>query len=200
MMTALLGAGVAGPVLFVVVFLVDGLTRPGYRPVRQPVSALALGARGWVQAANFITCGLLIAVAAIGLYQAVGSPWLTAAVAVLGLALVASGLFPMDPMRGYPPGTPDTTPSTYSRRHQLHDWAGVPVFAAVPVGAVAAAVVLDHALMVVYSAVTALVTVALFVWFGHAWEADHRRAGLIQRALIIAGWSWLAVLCWSLLR
>ncbi|UFU04046.1 DUF998 domain-containing protein [Ruania suaedae] len=199
MTTAVLAAGIAGASLFVVVFLLDGLTRPGYHPVRQPVSALALGPRGWVQTVNFIGCGTLIALSAIGLQQTVGSLWLTAAVGVLGLGLVASGVFPMDPMRGYPPGTPDTTPSHYSLRHRLHDWAGVPVFAAVPAAAIAAALALDELAMVLYSALTALVTAVVFVWFGQAWEADHPRTGLIQRVLIIAGWSWLAVLCWSAL-
>lgn len=199
MTAVLLGAGIAGTALFVVTFLIDGLTRPGYHPARQPVSALALGQRGWVQTASFVVCGLLIAGSAAGLHQAVGSIWLTVAVAVLGLALVASGVFPMDPMRGYPPGTPDTTPTTYSLRHQLHDWAGAAVFGSVPVAAVAGAVAVDGPLMTVYSAATALVTAVLFVVFGSAWEADHPRAGLIQRVTIVAGWGWLGVLCWSLL-
>ncbi|MEV6813057.1 DUF998 domain-containing protein [Micromonospora sp. NPDC051296] len=121
-------AGIAGTVLFVVTFLVDGLTRPGYDPVRHPVSALALGRRGWMQTANFLVSGLLVTAAAPGLHAATGSRWLTASVAVFGLALVASGVFPMDRMRGYPPGTPDVTPTSYSRRHQIHDVAGAVVF------------------------------------------------------------------------
>jgi len=121
MVTSLLGAGVVGTVLFVVTFLVDGLTRPGYDPLRHPVSALALGPRGWVQVENFVLCGALIAASAVGLGQATGSLWLAIAVAVFGLALVASGVFPMDPMRGYPPGTPDETPPELSWRHHVHD-------------------------------------------------------------------------------
>ena len=58
-MTGWIGAG--GAVLFVLVLLVDGWTRPGYSPVRQPVSALALGPRGWIQAASFMVCGAAIA-------------------------------------------------------------------------------------------------------------------------------------------
>ncbi len=198
-MTALLLAGTAGTTLFVVCFLVDGATRPGYHPVRQPVSALALGGRGWVQTGSFLVCGLLVTGAAVGLFQAVGSVWLGVLVAVFGLALVASGVFPMDPMRGYPPGTPDTTPEATSLRHRVHDWAGVAVFTALPAAAVAAAVVLDEPAWVLYSAATAVAAVVLLLWFGSAWEADHPRAGLIQRVLILVGWSWLGALCWSLL-
>ncbi|MEE6280590.1 DUF998 domain-containing protein [Georgenia sunbinii] len=197
-MTALLLAGTAGAALFILVFLVDGATRPGYSPVRQPVSALALGPRGWLQASSFIVCGLLITASAAGLHLATGSWLLAVVVAAFGLGLVASGIFPMDPMRGYPPGTPDTTPSTTSLRHRLHDWAGVVVFTAPPVAAGVAVVVLDDLGWVVYAAVTAATTGALFLYFGTAWEADHPRAGLIQRLTIVVGWSWLGLLCWHL--
>jgi hypothetical protein len=39
---------VAGP-LFVAIFTVEGAKREGYDPVRETVSALALGKRGWTQ-------------------------------------------------------------------------------------------------------------------------------------------------------
>lgn len=65
-MTARLLSGVAGTALFVVIFLADGATRPGYDPIRHPVSALALGARGWLQTTNFLLSGLLIATSALG--------------------------------------------------------------------------------------------------------------------------------------
>ena len=41
--------------------------RPGYDPVRHPVSSLALGACGWVQIANFLVAGVLTFVFAVGL-------------------------------------------------------------------------------------------------------------------------------------
>lgn len=194
-----LSSGLVGAALFVLTFLIDGATRPGYHPVRQPVSALALGPRGWVQTANFVVCGLLITAASPGIYQAAGSLWLAGLVAVFGLALVASGVFPMDPMRGYPPGTPEGTPTKTSRNHQLHDWAGMVVFAALPAAALAAALVLTDTLWAVGSGVVAAVLVVFFLWFGTAWEADDPRAGLVQRGMIITGWCWLALLCWHLM-
>jgi hypothetical protein len=139
-----LSLGTAGAVIFVITFVVDGVTRPGYAPMRHTVSPLATGPRGSVQTTNFIVSGLLIAAAGPGLYEAVPGPWLAAVIAVLGLALVASGVFPMDPMRGYPPGTPEGTPPTTSRRHQLHDSAGAVVFTSLPVGAVVAALTLGE--------------------------------------------------------
>lgn len=183
-----LWAGAIGSWLFIVVFLVDGLTRPGYRPVRQPVSALALGSRGWLQTTNFVVCGLLITVGAFAL----GNVLLTIAVAVFGLVLVASGVFPMDPMRGYPPGTPEGTPEGLSLTHKLHDWAGAAVFSALPVASLIAVFVLPNWQW--YSGLTCAAATTGFLAFGQAWENDTPYTGLLQRATIIIGWSWLGFL------
>ncbi|RIV40112.1 DUF998 domain-containing protein [Micromonospora radicis] len=192
-------AGIAGTALFVLVFLLDGLTRPGYDPTRHPVSALALGRRGWIQTVNFLVSGLLVTAAGPGVAATTGSAWPAGAVTVFGLALVASGVFPMDPMRGYPPGTPDSTPETFSRPHRLHDWAGLVVFVALPAAALAAALTVDVLPWAVLSGVAAAGLVALLLWFSVAWERDSPRAGLIQRGYIVAGWAWLGALCWHLL-
>jgi len=194
----LLIAGIVGPLLFVVAFLVDGAIRPGYRPTYHLVSALALGPGGWVQTVNFVVCGILVVVAAAGIEEATSSRWLSGMLGAFGLGLVASGVFAMDPMRGYPPGTAEGTPDEVSRAHRLHDVAGFAVFGSMPVAAGIAAFTLDSAPWSVYSGVTALMTAAGFVVFGAAWESDHPLAGLAQRFVIVVGWTWLAALCWHL--
>ena len=50
-------AGVLGPSLFVVTFTVEGWFRPGYRATEMFISALSLGASGWIQIVNFIVLG-----------------------------------------------------------------------------------------------------------------------------------------------
>src|SRR5512133_3428564 len=50
---------VAGP-LFFLLFTIAGLLRPGYDPLRHPVSSLEFGPQGWVQALNFIATGTLV--------------------------------------------------------------------------------------------------------------------------------------------
>lgn len=106
----LLWGGIVGALLFLTVFTVDGATRPGYRPRRHPVSALALGSRGWVQVANFVVCGALILGGAVGAWLALLAGdrgwlgWLVSLLlAVFAVGLVLSGVFSMDPMRDYPP-------------------------------------------------------------------------------------------------
>ncbi|MUL43042.1 DUF998 domain-containing protein [Streptomonospora sp. PA3] len=194
-MAAVLWAGAGAAVLFVAVFLVDGWTRGGgYRPKRHPVSALALGRRGWVQTANFLVCGLAVTAAAAAVAPAAHSVLLAVAIAVFGLALVVSGAFPMDPMRGYPPGAPAGTPQSFSLRHRVHDAAGAVVFLALPAAAITAAFVLGGAVWTWYSALTGAAVLGLFALFGHAWEHDRPQTGLIQRLMIITGWAWLGLL------
>jgi hypothetical protein len=190
--------GAAGSVLFVSVFLADGWTRPGYSPSRQPVSALALGPRGWVQTSNFLVCGVAVTIGGWGLVvsapDVLPGSLLGFTVIVLGLGLVASGIFPMDPMRGYPPGTPDGDPESFSNRHTWHDHAGMVVFLALPAAAAVAAFGLPDALGRTVSGLAAAGLFLGFGAFGTAWENDSPRAGLVQRAVLVPGCLWIAVL------
>ena len=52
----LLLCGVIGPLLFIVVLLIEGATRPGYSVLRNYGSDLELSNQGWEQIANFIVC------------------------------------------------------------------------------------------------------------------------------------------------
>src|SRR5207302_3377881 len=69
----LLAGGVVGPILFVIAFLVEGATRPGYNAWRHFVSQLSLSSQGWEQVVNFLVCGLLCVGFAVGLRRAIGS-------------------------------------------------------------------------------------------------------------------------------
>ncbi|WP_147915513.1 DUF998 domain-containing protein [Ruania zhangjianzhongii] len=193
-MTFILWVGAAGALLFPVIFLLDGWTRPGYRPAYHPVSALALGPRGWIQTANFLLCGAAIATAGIALVPALDSVLLALVIGGFGLSLMASGAFPMDPIRGYPPGTPDGDPREFSLRHTLHDWAGMFVFALAPLAALIAAWAVPGTGWRIYSGLTAAVGTVAFLAFGQAWERDHPRTGLVQRLAIIVSWVWLGLL------
>lgn len=190
-MTTLLWAGTAGAWLFVLVFLVDGLTRPGYESMRHPVSSLALGPRGWVQTGNFVVCGALVAVASVAVPGAWGGLLPAVAIAVLGVGLVLSGVFSMDPMRGYPPGTPEGTPEETTRAHRIHDTVGAVVFFTLPVTAVGVALTVQEPLWRWGSGAVGLVAGAGTLWFGQAWEEESRYTGLIQRLPLVVGLGWL---------
>ena len=90
-------AGTVGPALFFLVLLVEGAVRPGYRPLRDTISELSLGPRGWIQTANFLVFGLLFIVFARGVRASVTDSRATRLGArlllVIGVGVLGCGLF-----------------------------------------------------------------------------------------------------------
>ena len=102
-----LAVGAVVPVVFVVVLLIEGLTRPGYNSWRDMGSSLSTGPGGWVQIVNFTACGLLIMVPAAALARShPPTTWGPRLIGIFGQSLVIAGAFTTDPANGYPPGTP----------------------------------------------------------------------------------------------
>jgi hypothetical protein len=118
----LLCGAVAGP-LFTLVFTLAGAVRPGYSALRHLVSGLALGPHGWVQVANFVVAGALLLPGATGLARAMrsesGTRWGPRLVAAAAILLASAALFAVEPVNGYPPGTPDR-PVTYTFHGKVH--------------------------------------------------------------------------------
>src|SRR5262249_43041182 len=104
----LLAGGVVGPLLFMLVFLIEGATRPGYSVWRHFVSQLSLSDQGWEQGINFLGCGALCIGFALGLRGALrggtGATWGPILFGVFGLSLISAGIFVTGPALGYPPG------------------------------------------------------------------------------------------------
>lgn len=214
----LLTCGVIGPPLFVAVFLIEGATRPGYSPLRHPISSLALGASGWVQSANFLITGGLVLALAVGLRPALrrygvgmwgagmggagmGAPLL---IGLVGVGLIGAGVFPTDPISGYPAGTPMLPVGTV--RGVLHAVFSTPVFIALP----AACFVLAYRFAkfgrkgwACYSVATAVVFLICFVLASIGFSQHPTFmpiGGLLQRVTVIVGLAWLTALALHLLR
>ncbi|HET6728167.1 MAG TPA: DUF998 domain-containing protein, partial [Jiangellaceae bacterium] len=64
---ALLACGVVAGPLFIVVGVLQMLTRDGFDPSRHPLSLLSLGDLGWIQIANFVIAGLLFTASGVGM-------------------------------------------------------------------------------------------------------------------------------------
>lgn len=200
---ALLRCGeVAGP-LFIATFLLDGATRPGYDPRRHPVSSLALGPHGWTQTVNFAVSGLLYLGFAAGLRLAQhaatkpdGSPLLIGAATV---GLIGAAAFTTDPVSGYPPGTPDAIVA-YTPAGALHDLFSMPTFLGLPAAALVCARPCwqrGDRRWAAYSAGSGLAMIFSFVLASAAFNQVPRLVnigGLLQRASIIIGFSWLTAL------
>jgi hypothetical protein len=196
----LLRCGVwAGPA-FTAAFLAEGAVRDGYRPLRHPVSSLALGPRGWTQTANFAVTGALCLAGAAGLRLAgdrqPGSRGGAALVAAAGAGLVASAAFRTDPVGGYPPGTPDA-PARLSRAGTAHNLAAVPVFLGLPAAAACYGLASRRAGQpgfAAYCAATAVTMPVTAVLAGAGYGTSPPLGGyggLLQRASIITGFAWL---------
>jgi hypothetical protein len=206
---SLLRCGLAAGPVFVAVFLAEGAVREGYSPLRHPVSSLALGSRGWIQAGNFAVAGTLLLAGAAGLARA-GDPPVTgrggpALIGAAGAGLLGSAAFVTDPVSGYPPGTPDALQP--SRTGAMHNLCAIPVFLGLPVAALACARsswCSDRRGFGAYSAGTALTMLATAILAGAGFGQSPRLVrlgGLFQRASIITGFAWLtAVSAWALRR
>ena len=200
-------AGMIGPVHFVAIFLIEGWLRPGYDPIRMYVSELALGARGWIQIANFLVYGVLLLLLARGIAtEFMTGPASRAGPILLilnGIRTIGVGLFVTDPA-----ATPLQAMSWHST---LHLWLAVSAFVLWPLTCfvfyrrfrvdpnwrplagwtlctgIATAVL--SSLLIVGSAPLASAPNALNVWLG-----------LIQRTSIITFSAWQFAVAWRLWR
>src|SRR5215211_1193882 len=91
-------AGITGPIIFVLVVIMQSLLHPDYSQVKLPISALAAWPGGWVQDVNFVLFGLLMISFAIGLHLGIRpsrAGVIGPALLVLsGVGLIIAGLFP----------------------------------------------------------------------------------------------------------
>ncbi|MGC5015320.1 DUF998 domain-containing protein [Streptosporangium sp. DT93] len=200
---------VSGP-LFVVAFLIEGATHTGYDPMRHPVSSLSLGPYGWTQVANFLVSGLLLLVFALGLRRDLRAPgrrstWGPLLLGASAIGLIGAGVFPTDPVGGYPPGTPAHGVSTWQGR--LHD---VP-FSLLFFAALAAACFVfarrfagwGEPGWAICSAAAGLVFIVSFVLAGTGFSREGNFAalgGLLQRISITTGFCWVGLLALHLPR
>lgn len=210
-MRKLLYAGVVGPLLFIVVFLVEGFTRPGYSQWRHYVSQLATGPGGWVQVVNFVVCGTLVLLYAIGLRLAIkgsrgsiGGPLLTA---LFGIDLIVAGVFSTDPALGYPVGAAQV----HTVHGMIHGLAGLGAFVLfLPTSAFVMAwhfaAQPGARRWSFYSAGIGALVLAVFITMTttSALDAAGRwtdaPTGILQRIGIIGGWTWIAMVAWHQLR
>lgn len=209
-MKRLLYAGVVGPLLFIVLFLIEGITRPDYSQWRHYVSQLATGPGGLTQVVNFLICGTLVLAFAIGLRLSIkgtrgsiGGPVL---LGIFAVALLVAGVFSTDPGLGYPPGAP----GVHTTHGLIHGLAGLTAFTTLS----AAAFVMSwhfaanpaERRWAVYSAAIGVVIIGLFIAFTTTSAMDgagtlhNAPTGFLQRIAIVGGWTWMAMVAWHQIR
>jgi hypothetical protein len=119
----LTGGVLAGPI-YIIVGIAQILIREGFDINRHPLSFMSLGDLGWIQITNFIVTGLLVIAGAIGMRRLAQADkrlrWSALLLGIYGVGVLGGGLFVPDPALGFPPGTPDTYPTTMSWHGLLH--------------------------------------------------------------------------------
>jgi hypothetical protein len=206
---ALLGGGVAAGPAFLTTALIAGAARRDYRPLRHPVSCLALGPGGRLQVTNFVVTGGLYLWFAAGLARSSRAHRESKAVPILvgsaGVGLIGAGVFVTDPVSGYPPGTPGQgmEPTVVGWLHQVFS---LPVLVGLPA---AAAIEAAHAwrrgdrVWALYSAKSAAASLMLFLMASAGFGQQPRlvdRAGLFQRIAVGMTFGWLTALAVRRLR
>jgi hypothetical membrane protein len=97
-MTLLAAAGIAAPIVFTALVIVQSLLQPDYSQVALPISALAAWRLGWLQNINFFVFGPLMIAYAIGLHLGVRPHRAgvigPALLALSGVGVLIAGLFP----------------------------------------------------------------------------------------------------------
>lgn len=117
-----LALGIAAGPLYIVVGLMQMLTRDGFDVRSHSLSHLANGEGGWVQVANFLVSGALVIAGATGCRSVLRSQpagtWGPILLGMYGLGLIGAGVFHADPAPGFPPGAEST--GDLSRDGMLH--------------------------------------------------------------------------------
>lgn len=199
---------IAGP-LFIITFLILGSLRPDYSPVRDSVSALAVGEYGFLQLANFEITGLLILAFAIGLRHGFGQlrgiPWRATLFVILAVSMIGSGIFKTDVLVGHQAGM-FTPPFAHSLQGALHVFFSISAFLVLAVACFVFAWEFHNWRnrgWSIYSVVSGS-GMLLFLLLSVS-GLDHLRViaaydGMLERMAIIIGLGWLSLLAVRLLR
>jgi hypothetical protein len=206
---ALLTCGVVAGPIYIIVGLIEILTRPGFDMTRHDLSLLSNGDWGWIHIAMLITTGLLTIASAVGMRRVLrggrGGTWGPLLVGVYGLGLIGAGILTADPALGFPPGTPVDAHavSWHGLGHLVSGGIGF-------LGLIAACFVfagrfatLKQPGRAAYSAATGVIFFAAF--FGIA--AGSNNSGAILTSVILAftaavilGWAWVSAIAAWLMR
>ncbi|HMA51925.1 MAG TPA: DUF998 domain-containing protein [Magnetospirillaceae bacterium] len=208
----LLWSGAIGPLLFAIIFLIEGATRPDYNAWQTTISTLSLSDQGWMQIANFHLFGLMTLCFAVGLKRVFKTGLASASgpilFAIIGVGLILAGIFVTDPCFGYPASSPVGLPE--SLHGTIHNLAALAVFLALPV----TCFVMGRRFRgdpawrswSTISMISGSLILIFFTWFftsvsasADAISGEAVHAGLLERITSIIGCLWMSALAFRLI-
>jgi len=182
----------------VLVFTLAGFLRPGYSPIHQVISDLGAGPDGWILNADLIISGLVSIIFAFGFYQqmrqVISRKWLLAGTILLmlsGIGVANEGVF-------HQPSHGDPAAHLYIVLHGIG-------LAVLFYSLIIALLIFGWQLCRTaswrgygwYLLLTAVATFGLLVLPTLIAGSGHV-GGLIERAQVIAGFTWSVVMGWRL--
>jgi hypothetical protein len=198
----LLAAGILAGPIYVLVGIIEILTRPGFDMTRHDLSLMANGDWGWVHTLMLIATGFLTITGAFGLRNTIkgknGGTWGPLMLGLYGVGLVGAGFFSAGPAHGFPIGTPEGM-AVITTNGLLHFIFGAVGF----LGLIAACFILTKYFKAkgerswaIYSRITGVLFGAAFV--GIAMGSNGSGALLTTVVLaftvaVILGWIWISV-------
>jgi hypothetical protein len=205
---ALLSCGVVAGPLYIIVGVIEILTRPGFDPTRHDLSLMSNGDWGWIHISLLILTGLLTIAGAVGMRRVLhgsrGGTWGPLLIGLYGLGLIGAGIFSADPALGFPPGTPADahTISWHGLGHIISGSVGF-------LGLIAACFVFARRFSALkqrgwaaYSVATGVIFFAAFAGIA----SGSNNVGVITTVVILAfsvavvlAWAWISVLSVKLL-
>ena len=95
-------SGIVGPLVLGIAGVTAAFSHPGYDPIRESISSLALTPMGWLQSIGFLVFGLLTEVFVVGLFFSIrrgrGFALGIAVLVCAGFGLLLLGAFQTDPV------------------------------------------------------------------------------------------------------
>jgi hypothetical protein len=188
-------AGMAGPIVLVVMDFTAAFTSPDYNMVRDSISSLALTRLGFLQTIGFLAIGLLVEIFTAGLLFNIrgvrGFRLSIGLLVIFGFALLLIGAFRTDPVSG-----PNTTEGT------IHGITATGAFWAFPIAILVIAPSLrnDPAWrnLFLYTFIAGLLAVVLVIILGILSD-EVSWFGLLERLLVANMIIWVEVAAIKLL-
>jgi hypothetical membrane protein len=195
-------AGIAAPIVFFVLLVMSGASRPGYDPVRDTISELTQGRGGVIQQANFWVYGLVLALVIMPGFRRRMPAGMARLIACASLVAIALGCL------GVASFAPEPSPvRSMSWSGWLHLVSAIVlVFGMIPVACLGFACAFwgdsRQRALAVASTLVAVTCAALLVGtltaMGQGNSFVTARLGLIERVYVLLYLVWQSVASWKL--
>jgi hypothetical protein len=181
-------------VAFLLVILVQDLTRSDISATEHWISHLSLGERGWVNIANLLVGGSAVVLLGTVIGQHADSSWPARWTYVAGVGLLLAGVFVIDA----PPGTQYDDDITW--HGQIHEVAGALTFLGLMATCLTSRRLMSRRWGLACAAVVAIAFIAasIMAGFNYSDTAADLPAGLAERAAMFVGIGWLVVMAFHL--